>query len=322
VPDSAVRTDDRSVSVVVPCFNTGRLILDALASVTDQEGPFSLHEILVVDDGSTDAATCDVLGELQAAPQVSVLRNTRRKGPAGARNTGAFAATGRWLAFLDADDLWLPGSLSARFAALDVFPDARVVSGDFQIWDAGSGQIEENFFASRERPARFFGPAYQSGRPVRLQRPFRETLATALCHSCSIIVTRELFAAVNGFEESLMYKEDHHLWFKLARHSDLVLVPQSVFLYRQHVGNMTRRECTPFEYEKAMLDFVCRSEDLTGVHEDIDKRYASGFAQDARWFRSRRDFRAALRSCLAGLRRAPVEPQLWKQLAASLARIE
>lgn len=321
VPEDSVDLTARTLSVVVPCFNTGRLLLDALDSITMQEGTFRLQEIIVVDDGSTDPVTLEVLSELRSRPGVKVLANSRRKGPAGARNTGAFAASGRWLAFLDGDDLWLPDSLAARFAALEMFPQATFFAGDFQIWYADTGKIEDNFFATRDLPAQHYGPAYRNARPVLLPRPSRETLGTALCHSCSVLVELALFIEVGGYEESLIYKEDHHLWYKLAKVADLVLIPQSLFLYRQHANNMTGRECSPFEYERVMLDYICRAEVPVRYSDDIAARYLAGFEADARWHRARGEFATAIRDCIAGLRRAPTSIPLWKQLLGALLHL-
>ncbi len=117
-----------------------------------------------------------------------------------------------------------------------------------------------------------------------------------------------------------MYKEDHHLWFKLSRQADLVLVPRSVFLYRQHETNMTRNPCAPFEYEKAMLDFV-RTEGLSGLDEYLRTRYVLGLTENARWFRSRGEFSLALDACLDGFRWNPLAVRLWTQLVAAVMRV-
>ncbi len=314
-------SDNRSTSVIIPCFNCGDLINDSVRSILSQNGQFSVIEIIIVDDASTDASTKAAFERIKCVPKVRIIDNAGKKGPAGARNTGAFAAKGNWLAFLDADDLWLPDSLAVRFAALDMHPDARFISGDFQIWDSDTGAIEDNFFRTRPKTSFFYGPAYQQESPIRLPRPFRDTLFTALCSSCSILVKRDLFIEVRGFEESLMYKEDHHLWFKLSKLTDLILVPQSVFHYRQHGSNMTKRECTPFEYERTMLDFVQQSETLPGLRREIDARYTKGFAADAQWFRAHGRFRSALSASWAGLKRAPTDANLWRQFVASLLHV-
>jgi len=308
----------QTVSVVVPCFNAGEFIVDAVESIKSQTGSFSITKIIIVDDHSNDSRTQEALEELRQRPLVQVLRNNRTKGPAGARNTGAFAACGNWLAFLDADDIWLPGSLAARFDALKIFPDAAFISGDFQIWDPISGTIEPNFFASRPRPSEFYGEAYRSGLPRRLVRPVHETLATALCHSCSVLVKRDLFHSVRGFEERLIYKEDHHLWFKLAHKADLVIVPQSVFLYRQHSSNMTRFKVAPFTYGRRMLDFILSTSPEQDVVSAIHSRYREGLVENARWLRGEGHFRCAVSECIGGLRKYPFHMPLWRQFIASI----
>jgi len=111
------------VSVIVPCYNTERYLAPALESICSQDHP--VDEVVVIDDGSTDgsAAIADGWG----AP-VRCLRQGH-SGAAVARNTGLDATSGDLLAFLDADDVWTAGSLSARLDALAAAPDAGCVAG-------------------------------------------------------------------------------------------------------------------------------------------------------------------------------------------------
>ncbi|SFU46431.1 glycosyltransferase family 2 protein [Nitrosospira multiformis] len=313
-------TKPPTISVVVPCFNVGTLILEAVESIRLQSGDFIIDEILVVDDGSTDRVTLDALETLREMPLVKILRNRRKKGPAGARNTGALDAKADWLAFLDADDVWLPGSLTARLHALDLFPDAKFISADFQIWYPEKDIIEPNFFRTRQRPSRYYTAAYTTNTPYRLTRPVLETLETALCSSCSILIKPALYRAVGGFDETLLYKEDHHLWFKLAGETDFILIPQSVFLYRRHSFNMTNGRGAPFDNEHQMLDLILATNTDPKVIEWIRRRYPEGRMENARWMRNNSLFHRALRECVAGLRKKPFHPALWRELAASIMR--
>jgi glycosyltransferase involved in cell wall biosynthesis len=103
------------VSVVIPTYNASRYLPDAVASVRAQQWPDT--EIIVVDDGSTDATP-----EVAAAwPDVTYLRQPNA-GAAAARNRGIEAATGAWLAFLDADDRWADGKIARQMAYLDEYP--------------------------------------------------------------------------------------------------------------------------------------------------------------------------------------------------------
>lgn len=310
-----------TVTVVIPCYNAGDLLDDAIASVLNQAGPFDLVEVLIVDDNSTDAATQAALMRAGQVDGVQVMTNLRKKGPAGARNTGAYAATAEWLAYLDADDIWLEDSLSLRFQALATFPDARFITGDFQIQYMDTGRIEDNFFRSRSKPSDFYRPAYSSGLPLRRPRPYLAALQTALCHSCSSLIERELFISVGGFEESLRYKEDHHLWFKIAKETDFILVPHSLFLYRQHDTNMTHAETPPFEYERLMLDLVRETEDLNALIPDYRGHYSLGHSANAAYFRTRGNFADAFHEAVKGIRYGPLRFGAWKQLVASVFRI-
>ena len=117
------------ISVVVPCFNAAPYVVATLRSVLAQSG-FDL-EIVVVDDGSTDGSA-DVVAAA-AMPEVTVLRRENR-GAAAARNEGIANARYDWIAFADADDLWLPGKLQAQWALLAAQPDARMVYTDVHLW--------------------------------------------------------------------------------------------------------------------------------------------------------------------------------------------
>ncbi|WP_300284879.1 glycosyltransferase [Nitrosomonas sp.] len=308
------------ISIIIPCFNAGNLLKEAVDSIRAQQGNFTILEIIIVDDHSTDPATLAVLDKCADVTSVKVMRNTRAKGPAGARNTGVSVARGNWLAFLDADDVWTVDSLAALVDAASAYPDVSVISGDFQWFDMTSGEIESNFFASRELTARYFGPAYALSRPIRLSRPYLDALFVAFCHSCSVLVNRDLFVEVGGFDERLRYKEDHHLWFKLAQQSDFVLVPKSIFLYRRHESNMTNLKVAPFDYERKMLDLILSEQPECGVADAIHRRYPLGVAENAYWFRHENQFSRAIVECFRGLRSYPTSKDIWRQLLGAVLR--
>jgi glycosyltransferase involved in cell wall biosynthesis len=94
------------VSVIIPTYNRGWIVKDAIESVLAQD--FTDFELIAVDDGSTDN-TSEILGEFES--DIRVIRQTNR-GVSAARNRGIQASVGRWIAFLDSDDLWLRQKLS------------------------------------------------------------------------------------------------------------------------------------------------------------------------------------------------------------------
>jgi glycosyltransferase involved in cell wall biosynthesis len=118
------------VAVVVPCFNDGIILGEALDSLAGEEP----HELVVVDDGSTEPATLDVLGALERGGTRVVHRENG--GLAAARMTGVEATGTPYVFPLDADDLIVPGALTALADALDANPRAAVSWGDLQLFGA------------------------------------------------------------------------------------------------------------------------------------------------------------------------------------------
>ena len=142
------------ISVVVPAWNAERTIEETLLSILDQSQPAS--EIIVVDDGSTDG-TPD-LPVLRRSP-VRVIRQTNQ-GTAAALNTGIAAATGRYLAFLDADDLWTVDKLREQSAALDANSELSGVFGYVEAFACPSASAEDR---SRWDLAACSGPGWLMG---------------------------------------------------------------------------------------------------------------------------------------------------------------
>ena len=145
----------RRVSVVVPTFNRAELIQETIESVLRQTAP--AHEIIVVDDGSTDS-TCAVV---RAYGDRVVLLNDDHRSAAAARNRGLARATGDWIAFLDSDDVWTPTKLEKQLQYLDRHPQCgfvhtgyyefgdheRVVPGP-SVFISGDHRVEHLLFAA------------------------------------------------------------------------------------------------------------------------------------------------------------------------------
>lgn len=133
----------------MPAYNCEKIISNAVESVTEGQAYENL-ELIIIDDNSTDS-TWNLITKLQNTyPQIVVKKNDRSKGPSGARNVGLLTASGEYLSFLDADDVWLPGHLNYGVAFLQQHPDIDVVFYNFNIVDYNSGQIIANWFSERE----------------------------------------------------------------------------------------------------------------------------------------------------------------------------
>ena len=204
-----------AVSVVIPAYNAERTLEASIRSVLAQT--MRDLELVVVDDGSADQ-TVALAGSI-SDPRVSVLSQDNA-GAAAARNTGIRAATGRYVAFLDADDLWVADKLERQLTAFERDPEAIAVQ-------AG---------------AYFVDPALRI-LSVERCRPASDTLLQFLQFGGlpavmeTLVVRREIFDEIGMFDESLAILEDWELAIRLARHGRVVGLPEPLALYRLHPGN-------------------------------------------------------------------------------------
>lgn len=184
------------VSVIVPTRNRGALLERALDGVLRQSWPD--FEVIVVDDASTDD-TAERLARC-ADPRLRVLREAQPGGGPRARNRAAAAARGRFLAFLDDDDEWLPEKLARQLAVFDAGPDdlGLVQTGQWVV-SAVSGRVIHSVSP----------PAGVSPSPVDFLGEISMTTSV-------VMVRRDVFERVGGFDEALAGAQDRDLWIRLA----------------------------------------------------------------------------------------------------------
>ena len=203
-----------SISVVIPCYNAGRFLDEALASVMAQTRP--PHEILVVDDGSTDDTV--PIAERHAAgdPRVRVLRLPQNGGDAAARNTGLRHATGDLVAMLDADDTWEPWHLEEVGGLLDRFPEAMVASAAARFTGRRSGTVV---------------PRFAPGLPTRV---FTLALRQSPHSQSTVVARRHVLLAAGGHDESRRGATDYDLWLRLSYEHPFVCSHRVTATYRWH----------------------------------------------------------------------------------------
>jgi glycosyltransferase involved in cell wall biosynthesis len=216
------------ISVVVPAFNSEAFLGACLDSVMAQAGDFAL-DVIVVDDGSTDDTAVIAL----TRPGVRVLRQKANGGPSRARNLGLAAANGEWVAFLDADDLWPPGSLAARVAVLKRQPGTALVFGDCRQFDDRGPRAQTLFEASSLGRC-----AWGAGEIV--PDAYRRLLHDNFITTGSVVARRAALAAAGGFAEDLRLVEDLDLWLRLARRQPIAWCGEVCLLRRRHADNLSR----------------------------------------------------------------------------------
>jgi glycosyltransferase involved in cell wall biosynthesis len=209
----------------MPAFNAGRHIAESVESVQGQT--FGGWELVVVDDGSTDD-TAEVVVRLAAAD--ARVRYVRRAngGQAAARNTGLAEARGPLVAFLDADDLWLPEKLAAQLAVLEE-TGVDLVYTDGYIFSADGAESPEDRFHILPGEAR----------GVEM---FRTLFASNRIGTLSVLVKRGALDSVGLFDENRAYQncEDYDLWMRLARSgASFYGMPEKLMRYRRHAAATT-----------------------------------------------------------------------------------
>jgi glycosyltransferase involved in cell wall biosynthesis len=314
------------ISIVMPVFNTGVILIDSVRSVLDQtlleaEGPSAI-ELLVVDDHSTDAATLVALEAVAAlSPIVRVLLNHRTKGAAGARNTGIFEARGSWIGFLDSDDLFYKSFLLDQTKAMAGLDEATWVAAHFHVGDDEARPRAARLAQRSPRLHALLAIEYEKGETSRLVRPVTPLLECGCIGIFTARVRRDALLAVGGFDESLQAAEDYDLWLRLATHNDLHLTPLDAGVYRMRIGSLTRSGRPMYWNEDLMLRQASRDPKFVQHRAAIRARLRAVYATYCYHFRKHRDFRNAFRYATRLLALSPFTPTSWRHVAAGLMRV-
>jgi glycosyltransferase involved in cell wall biosynthesis len=208
------------VSVVMPSYQKARFIGDAIDSVLAQTYP---RIELIVVDGSTDD-TPRILDEYGS--RITVIRAEPR-GISAARNVGIRAATGTYVAFLDADDTWVPSKIEKQIARFERDPAVGLVCSDASFRDE-----------TGVRPGRAFAGAAPCAGMV-----FPVIFADSFLGTLTVVVRRECFTDVGMFDEAITASEDHDMWLRISRKwaVDFVDEPLAEYRYSPDQASADRR---------------------------------------------------------------------------------
>jgi glycosyltransferase involved in cell wall biosynthesis len=214
------------ISVVIPVYNAIDFIEHCLASVLAQRVTFP-SEIIAVDDGSTDGT----LEKLRNSPNLTCLTQDNL-GPAAARNAGIKQATGDYIAFLDADDLWPEGKLQKQIELLEQHPDAAMCFGDCRQFE-GAHEWPKTLFEEGGFNERAWG------QDPYVPDAYSRLLAENFITTGSVVVRRKVLEELGGFDESLRRVEDLDLWLRIARHHPIIRHKEVCLLRRRHGMNFS-----------------------------------------------------------------------------------
>ena len=294
---------DQRISVIIPTYNRANMLRATVMSVLAQTAP--VHEIVVVDDGSTDQ-TASLISELAdgGAPIMLVAQaHTNQRGKA--RNRGVEASSGNLLAFLDSDDLWKPDRIRRQLAAWEGAPEAGFAFCNVQRFeDSGSLGGEPCLAAGVEYNGYILG----------------DLLEEPLVISSTLMVKREVFESMGGFA-ALRMNEDYELSLRLAERSTASYVPDVLVLMREHAGRTSRlaREMPLLDYISIVEGFLAQR---PGLPPQTMARARRGLANVhlklARHYLDYGDRREARRHVLALIKLRPTDRRAISTLLRSL----
>ena len=213
-----------TISVIVPAYNAERTILQTIDSI--QQQTFKDIEIIVINDGSSDR-TLEILDTVR--DERLKVYSYENGGLPTARNRGISRATGDYISFIDADDLWTEDKLEKQLFALQQNPKAGVAYS-WLICMIEDSKAPENVTFVADNKASFSGNIY----PDLL-------LGNFIGNGSNILARREAIESVKEFEPSLKSCEDWDYYLRLAAKWEFVLVPEPQILYLKTAGTMSTK---------------------------------------------------------------------------------
>lgn len=247
------------VSIVTPSFNQGPYLEQTMRSVLEQDYP--RIEYLVIDGGSTDNSV-EIIKKY--ADHLTYWVSEKDSGQAEAINKGLARAKGDILAWVNSDDYYLPGAVSAAVKSFEENPDAVMVYGDMLAVD-GNGQT------------------------INIQKFKQLSLQDLLCFQIigqsSVFFRRSAWEKVGPLEPTFHFMLDHHLWIRLAQQGKILHVPKVWSAARYHSQAKNRARAAEFGREAFhVLDWAKTQTGFKEVLADVERRaLASANRYDARY---------------------------------------
>jgi glycosyltransferase involved in cell wall biosynthesis len=220
---------DELVSIIIPTYQSERFISDAIDSVLAQT--FKDYEIIIIDDGSTDH-TQEVLKKYSDLENIKLIWQSNQ-GPAAARNFGIKKSSGEYIAFLDADDIWLPNKLERQIHFLEKHPLIDLVYCDSYIFNEKCTKQKTRFEISRP----------YSGKV--LEKLFLLDFIPFL----TVVIRRSILNTVGLFDETVIGPEDYDLLLRICQTSTIDFIHEPLAKYRVSSGQLTKQKIKVLEPE-------------------------------------------------------------------------
>ncbi len=183
-------------------------------------------EIIVIDDGSTDNTYDVVKNIMTPGEMIRLLKMQKNSGVSAARNMGINEAKGKFLAFLDADDVWLPGKLKKQISEMESDAEITLVSCNSKLISEAGDHLKEGHI---NRP------------PVEGNDAWKTLLIYNFLPTPTVLTYRHLVKELGGFDEKLAVGEDLDLWIRLALRGKIRVLKEVLIYYYDSTGSLMKR---------------------------------------------------------------------------------
>jgi len=229
-------TASPTVSVIIPVWNGAALLPETLRSLQSQT--FTDFEALIVDDGSTDATAAVAAAFCQADARLRLVARPHA-GLSAARNAGLELARGEFIAFLDADDVWLPEKLARQMELFRADPRASFAYANYYFWD---GQQD-------------LSVGHRPNRPLPDGDTARRLVTSNVYAVSSVVVRRTVIARAGGFDTGLESCEDWDMWLRLAEQDFRARgTREPLIRYRRWPGSMSNNKLKMVRHNLIVLE--------------------------------------------------------------------
>ena len=233
------------VSVVLPTYNRGDFVKEAIESVLAQT--CTDFELIVVDDGSTDH-TADVLKEFSS---LILLRHESNSGVSRARNLGIAKARGRYICFLDSDDLWTSRKLETQVRWMEARPDCQVCYTD-EVWIRRGVRVN-----AMNKHRKYSGDIFERCLPLCIVSP------------SSVLMRLTALNEIGGFDETMEVCEDYDLWLRMSLEHAFDFIGEKLIIKSGgHDDQLSRRHWGMDRHRVYALDKILAHPKLSGIRRD------------------------------------------------------
>ncbi|MBF0395197.1 MAG: glycosyltransferase [Desulfobacterales bacterium] len=206
-----------NVSVIIPVYNRAGFVKEAIDSVLSQTS--ANFEVIVIDDGSTD----NTKQILHSYLNKIIVISQDNKGVSYARNQGVLNASYEWIAFLDSDDIWLPNKLFHQVAFIEANKDVLICQTE-EIWIKNGTRVNP-----KKRHKKRSGMI------------FERSLELCLVSPSAVMIKKDFFKEIGGFDEDLPACEDYDLWLRISCRYPIYLIEKPLIIKRGgHIDQLSR----------------------------------------------------------------------------------